>query len=131
MASSSYPKALPSPPISHKARSAPTDYGTLTTVTNGSIICATINNPPVNVWDYKLAADFSTFLATLAKTANTSDVKVVILSSANPDFFLDHIDIHALSAASPEFAPANDTLTGVQLLETENYLQTLPIIFIA
>ncbi|KAM0798271.1 ClpP/crotonase-like domain-containing protein, partial [Usnea florida] len=106
-------------------------YGTITTVTNGSIIRATINNPPVNLWDYKLAADFSTFIETLAKTANTSDVKVVILASANPDFFIDHIDIHALSAASPERPPANGTLTGVQLLRTEAYLQTLPIIFIA
>ncbi|MCJ1227568.1 hypothetical protein MMC12_004224 [Toensbergia leucococca] len=123
-------KALPSLKP-HEARGAPAGYGTLTTVTNGSIIRATINNPPVNLWDYKLAADFSTFIGTLAKTANTSDVKVVILSSAIPDFFIDHIDIHAVSAASPELPPANSTLTGVQLLETEQYLQTLPIIFIA
>ncbi|MCJ1457648.1 hypothetical protein MMC28_008017 [Mycoblastus sanguinarius] len=104
MASLSTPTAVPSPKL-HKARSASTGYGTLTTVTNGSIVRATINNPPVNLWDYKLAADFSTFLGTLAQNANTSDVKVVILSSANPDFFIDHIDIHALSAASPESPP--------------------------
>lgn len=121
------------PPASKaiQARNASTGHGTITTVTNGSIIRATINNPPVNAWDYKLAADFSTFVGGLAKTANTSDVKVVVLSSANPDFFLDHIDVHALSDASPELPPANGTLTGAQLLETEQYLQTLPIIFIA
>lgn len=72
-----------------------------------------------------------TSIGGLAKTANTSDVKVVILSSANADFFLDHIDIHALSATSPELPPANGTLTGVQLLQTEFFLQTLPIVFIA
>lgn len=106
-------------------------YGTITTTTNGSIIRATISNPPVNLWDYKLASDFSSFLSRLAKTANTSDVKVVILSSAVPGFFLDHIDIHALSLASPEQSPENGTLTGLRLLECEYYLQTLPIIFIA
>ena len=118
-------------PSSLYSRDALEGYGTITTSTNGSIVRATINNPPVNLWDYKLAADFYTFLSGLAKTANTSDVKVVIISSANPDFFIDHIDIHALSAASPEEPPANGTLTGLQLLEAENLLQTLPIIFIA
>ena len=110
-----------------------TGYGTIATTieANGSIIRATINNPPVNVWDYKLAADFGAFMGGLAETANTSNVKVVILSSANPDFFLDHIDIHALFVASPEKPPANGTLTGVQLLRAKSYLQTLPIIFIA
>ena len=108
-----------------------TGYGTISTTTNGSIIRVTVNNPPVNVWDQKLAADFYSFISGLAKTANTSDTKVVILSSANPDFFLDHLDIHAITPASPEPPPANGTLTGVQLLETNYYLQTLPIIFIA
>ena len=124
-------KAQPSVSKPHEARSASSGFGTITTVTNGSIIRAAINKPPVNLWDYKLAADFCTFIETLAKTANASDVKVVILASANPEFFIDHIDIHALSAASPERLPANGTLTGVQLLRTEAYLQTLPIIFIA
>ena len=124
-------KAFHSLSKAHEPRSTSTGYGTLMTVTNGSIIRATINNPPVNLWDYKLAADFSDFLTTLSKTANTSDTKVVIISSANPDFFIDHIDIHALSAKSPEQPPANGTLTGVQLLQSEQLIQTLPIIFIA
>ena len=108
-------------------------YGTIATTTefNGSIICATTKKPPVNLWDYKLAANFSSFIGSLAKTANTSAVEVVILSSTKSDFFLDHIDIHALSATSPELPPANGTLTGIELLQTEFNLQTLPIIFIA
>ena len=124
-------KGLSTPTHSPQARSAAEGYGTLTTTTNGSIIRVDINNPPVNLLDYKLAADFFNFMTGPAKTANTSDTKVVIFSSSNPDFFIDHIDIHALSAASPELPPANGTLTGVQLLQTEYYLQTLPIIFIA
>ena len=126
-------KTLPPPQQSDLVRRDSIGYGTITTTTesNGSIIRVAINNPPVNLWDYKLAADFSSFIDGIANTANTSDVKVVILSSANSDFFLDHIDIHALSATSPELPPANGTLTGIQLLQTEYYLQTLPIIFIA
>lgn len=64
-------------------------------------------------------------------TANTSDVKVVILTSANPDDFIHRIDIHAHSTVSSEPPPANGNLTGVQLLRTEAYLPTLLIIFIA
>ena len=51
MASLPTSNAAPSPSKPHGTRSPSTGYGTITTVSNGSIIRATINNPPVNLWD--------------------------------------------------------------------------------
>lgn len=119
----------PPDPILHTHTSSP-GYGTLTLTTSGSITRALINNPPLNIWDYKLASDMSTFVDNLAQN-DTPATKVVIFSSANPDFFLAHYDIHALSAADPPLPPGNSTTIGAQLVRTERNLASLPIIFIA
>ncbi|MCJ1278996.1 hypothetical protein MMC21_006817 [Puttea exsequens] len=116
-------------PIDHSLTTSP-GYGTLTLTRNGSIIRAQINNPPINLWDYKLASDISTFVDTLAEN-NTLGTRVVIFSSSNPDFFIAHYDLHVLSAASPPLPPGNSTIIGEQLVRTERNLATLPIIFIA
>ena len=115
-------------------RTSSPGYGTLSTTTNGSIVRAVINNPPLNLWDYKLASDISSFVDNLAANINsttTANPKVVIFSSANPDFFIAHYDIHALSTTSPVLPPGNSTLIGEQLLRTRTNLATLPVIFIA
>jgi len=116
-------------------------YGTLTTTTiSPCVIRATLNNPPVNLWDFRLAADFYSFINSLAAETTIingtnltviTDTKVVILSSANPDFSIAHYDIHALTVSSPELPPANGTLIGEQLLRSRTLLATLPVILIA
>jgi len=111
------------------ARSASTGYGTLTTTIDRSIIHATINNPPINLWDYKLSDDFSSFIDSLA--ANSTGVKVVTIASANQDFWISHYDIHALSNTDPIKPPGDPVLLGEQLLRTRTNLATLPVIFIA
>ncbi|KAL8719212.1 MAG: hypothetical protein Q9225_003766 [Loekoesia sp. 1 TL-2023] len=121
--------------ISASKRASP-GYGTLTYTTTGSVIRAMIDNPPINVWDYKLAHDFSSFIGSLtAQTSKISDnstsVKVVTISSANPDFWIAHYDIHTLSVNDPVEPPGNATATGEPLLRSLELLQTLPIIFIA
>lgn len=112
----------------HTAANSP-DYGTVTTTRNGSIIHATVNNPPINLWDYKLANDLSAFVDALARDNN--DTKVVIISSANPEYFVYHLDIHDGDIASPVKPPGNGTLILEQLFRTRTNLQTLPVIFIA
>lgn len=109
-------------------RNAP-NYGTVTITTNGSIIHATINNPPINLWDYKLANDLSSFVDALAQNNNAT--KVVVISSANPDYFIYHLDIHDGDIKSPVEPPGNGTLVLEQLIRTRTNLQTLPVIFIA
>lgn len=134
-------QAAPAPPSSPNSTAIPSSsssspgHGTLTTThLTPHIIRATINNPPINLWDYKLASDFSSFLDGLAANTNTnttSNPKVVILSSANPDFFLSHYDIRALSRTYPVPPPGNATLFGQQLLRSRTLLATLPVVFIA
>ena len=118
------------PPHEVFPRATSPNYGTITTSTNGSITRATVNNPPINLWDYKLAADFSSFIDSLAQN-NTPNTKVVIISSANPDYFIYHLDIHDGNAASPVAPPGNGTLILEQLIRTRTNLATLPVIFIA
>jgi len=57
-------------------------------ILNPSILRATISNTPINLYDYTLAADLDTFLATL----NPNYTKVITLSSANRDFWIAHYE---------------------------------------
>ena len=83
----------------------PPNYGTVITTINGSITRAVINNPPINLWDYKLAADFSSIIDSLAENNNAT--KVVILSSANPDYFIYNLDITTTATSlAPSLARA-------------------------
>ena len=108
-------------------------YGTVTiSSVTSNVIRATINNPPINLWDYKLSSDFSSFIDTLAANVNSStSPKVVILSSSNPNFFIAHYDVHAFSAEHPISAPGNATEMGLQLVRSRTLLATLPVIFVA
>lgn len=104
-------------------------YKTIISETKGPIIRLTVNNPPINLWDYKLAADLSAFIDALATSGN--DTKVVIIASGNPEYFISHLDIHDGDVSSPVKPPANGTLILEQLVRTRSNLATLPIVFIA
>ena len=117
----------PTPPL--KPRKTSPGYGTLSLTTTGPVIHAVIDNPPINLWDYKLAHDFFSFLSSLNDTNTTT--KVVTISSANPDYWIAHYDIHVIVAADPVKPPANATLIGQQLISSRTLLATLPVIFIA
>lgn len=60
------------------------------------VAVATIDAPPVNVMTVALYRELATFGATVA----TDDaVRVVVLRSADPEFFIAHFDVEALVAA--------------------------------
>ena len=62
-------------------------------VTDGGVAWATISNPPVNVITLSLFGE----LTRLAVTVESDDnVRVLVLKSANPDFFLAHFDVTAI-----------------------------------
>lgn len=113
---------------SYDERNSSTGYGTISTSINGSVLRATINNPPINLYDQKLSSDLFSLVNSLA---NQTEIKVVILASANPDFWIAHYDIHILSANHPPPPGDNGTETGIRILSTVNSLATLPVIFIA
>ncbi|MCJ1267395.1 hypothetical protein MMC22_007280 [Lobaria immixta] len=107
---------------------SPTTYGTITTSVNGSVLRATISNPPINVYDNKLSVDLFSLVNSLK---NQTEIKVVILASANPDFWIAHYDIHLINAQDPPPPPVNMTEVGTRLLSTAYSIATLPVIFIA
>lgn len=105
-------------------RDASTGFGTITTVTNGSVVRATINNPPVNLADPKLITDLNSFLKSL--TAPNAP-KVVIFDSSNPGWFIGHLDLNLIKPVNPN--PNAAQILGLYR-ESVGLLGSLPVIFI-
>lgn len=73
------------------------NYSALRISTAGGVATITIDNPPINLFDMTLIGDLDRAGQWLA--AN-DDVKVVILESANPDFFIAHADVSSIQQLS-------------------------------
>lgn len=108
-------------------RSRSPSYDTITTTTKGRVLRATINNPPINLLDYRLIDDLASLVTYLA---GQTEITVVILSSANPDFWIAHYDLHLLGSGPPP-PGINITEVGIKFIATIRSLSTLPIISIA
>lgn len=67
-----------------------THYQTITTHSHNGVTTVTINNPPVNVLDVRLMSELNHFLRA---TASDPDSRVLVFTSANPDFFIAHVDM--------------------------------------
>lgn len=65
-------------------------YGTVTTLRTGAVLKATINNAPINLCDWKLMSDFDELLTSVT---SSGEVKILVVQSANPDFFVAHLDL--------------------------------------
>ncbi|ANB72102.1 enoyl-CoA hydratase [Paraburkholderia phytofirmans OLGA172] len=68
----------------------------------GKVAYATIDNPPVNLITAELMGELTRLSAQLEAD---EDLLVVVLRSANPDFFLSHFDVNAI-LQFPVDAPA-------------------------
>ncbi len=92
---------------------APSRHGTLTFQQSGHITRATFDNGPINLVDCNLIDDFLDFLLSLKPDNRTTpSPKVVIFDSANPNFFLGHIDLQL----------ATTPLTPAKYLIVQNYI---------
>lgn len=67
---------------------------------------ATIDNPPLNLFDPDLVAELVAFVAQLDEDGTA---KVVVFDSANPDFFIAHVDL----LRSDEFDRTPQPATGL------------------
>jgi len=104
-------------------------YGTIkTSNVSPGVVRATMNHPPLNLLDRKLAADLVGLLQDLNKT---EDVKVLILSSAVPDYFIAHIDVHLLDGADPPPADVNPAEAVGNFVVATRLLSTINIVTIA
>jgi enoyl-CoA hydratase/carnithine racemase len=112
-------------------------YGTLKIAQNGSITRVTIDHPPINLFDVALATDFRDFFnglksQGLTNETNTGSTKVIIIDSANPDFWISHFDIATLAQQTEHgVPPGNLTLLTEEVIELTSNLRNLPLISIA
>jgi enoyl-CoA hydratase/carnithine racemase len=81
-------------------------YATLSVEQQDGVLYATISNPPVNVMTLALYADLVDFTE---KVAADDAVRVVVMQSADPDFFIAHFDVSVILTfpidTAPERAP--------------------------
>ena len=78
------------------------DYRRLAVGISGGVASVTIDNPPINLIDRQLFVELLKLSAELKADPGPS---VVVLKSADADFFLAHFDVQAI-LASPADAPA-------------------------
>ena len=69
------------------------EFDTLQIDIAGSVLTATINNPPVNVMTTSLYMDLVNFTS---QVEQDDRIKVVVFDSADPDFFIAHFDVEAI-----------------------------------
>ncbi|MCJ1461744.1 hypothetical protein MMC07_000343 [Pseudocyphellaria aurata] len=110
------------------ARNSSVSYGAISTSVNGSVLRATVNNPPINLFDEKLSIDF---LALINSLYNQTEIKVVILASANPDYWITHFDLSLFLRSRPPPPGVNTTVVRNRILYVDDSIATLPVIFIA
>lgn len=69
------------------------DFQLIDVIVEAGVAWATVNNPPVNVITLELFSE----LTRLGKIVQADeDARVLVLKSANPDFFLAHFDVGAI-----------------------------------
>jgi enoyl-CoA hydratase/carnithine racemase len=69
------------------------DFERIRVATEGGVVTATIDNPPINLITRELFRELRTFATDVAADP---EARVVVVRSANPDFFLAHFDVELI-----------------------------------
>jgi enoyl-CoA hydratase/carnithine racemase len=69
------------------------DYQTITVELDEGVLTATLSNPPINVMTAALYRDLIAFTQ---QVQDDESVRVLVLQSADPDFFIAHFDIELI-----------------------------------
>lgn len=69
------------------------DYDLLSVTRKGRLATVTINNPPINLITLPLYLEL---MALSSELESDPDLTVVVMKSADPDFFLAHFDVEAI-----------------------------------
>jgi len=92
----------------------------------GGILWATIDHPPMNLWDPAFTADL---VALISRFGADDAARVLVLTSADDEYFIAHADVEMLLAMDTEgSAPADRPAPVNQLLDV---LRTAPKVSIA
>ena len=81
------------------------DYNLLHVEIDGAIAFVTVSNPPINIITRELYLELSALTKELKADP---DLLVVVVKSADPDFFLAHFDVAALLSFPTEGAAERD-----------------------
>jgi enoyl-CoA hydratase/carnithine racemase len=84
------------------------DYTALTITVADGICRATIDNPPINLADLALILEADRFAQ---EVAADDDVRVLIVDSADPDFFVAHADVTLLQGLPTDDTALHDELS--------------------
>ncbi len=98
-------------------------YSVVTVTREAGVVVAEIDNPPVNLIDRSLFRDLRRLVD---EVGTDTDARVLVLRSANPDFFIAHYDVSAI-LQFPVDGPAqrSTTLNGFHALCEQ--LRTMPV----
>ena len=71
--------------------------------TDDGVATVTIDNPPINLFDLAM---YTAMTELSHKLAEDPDVRVVVLQSANADFFIAHFDVSLIQAIPTDLPPS-------------------------
>ena len=77
--------------------------------TEGRLLTATLNNPPMNLITQELLDELGAFTDELAADPGAL---VLVIKSADPDFFIPHAELATLYAMQPDAPPASPSETS-------------------
>ena len=89
-------------------------YATLRVTREDGVARVTVDNPPVNVLDAALMADLRHLLATLR---DDDSVRVIVFDSADPEFFVAHVDMTLVDAPDAFDGFADGLPDGVNVFQ--------------
>ena len=81
---------------------------------DAGVMTVTINNPPVNVLDAALMTELRRLLIAIGPD---DTVKVIVFDSANPDFFIAHVDMALIDDPHAFDAIARKTPAGLNVFQ--------------
>ena len=102
------------------------DHPDLTVARDAGVATVTIDHPPVNLLDGTLIGSLFTVAGELA---GDDSVQVVVVRSANPEFFIAHADLHLIRALPRDVTERAEELGLVHVIFEQ--WRTLPQVTIA
>jgi enoyl-CoA hydratase/carnithine racemase len=102
------------------------DHPGLTVARDAGVATVTIDHPPVNLLDGTLIGSLFTVAGELA---GDDSVQVVVVRSANPEFFIAHADLHLIRALPRDVTERTEDLGLVHVIFEQ--WRTLPQVTIA
>jgi enoyl-CoA hydratase/carnithine racemase len=95
--------------------SAIPDEPSIRTVDTDGVRWATVDHPPMNLWDGPLTRDLSRVIGGFVADG---DARVLVLTSADDEFFIAHADVQMIAAMPPDATATTDQPAPInQLLE--------------